>query len=238
MFADQIADAVRQASYPQLNDLNQRVWAAWGAGALTDEEAQGLAEALQARRLGVGSPKPRNSPAGNVVPYRGIRRNSIERRRRLAASGPMPPALACQFTIGELAVLRIVADECRQHGTCSAYIDAIAARSGTSRSVVKRALVRARALCLVSIEERRRRGQASLTNLVRVVSREWKSWIDRGPKKNHHGYQVKKEGFSRKEEGVQNASLIVPAHRGAPSPMQRSAPPCPIALQRPPRRLD
>src|SRR3954471_20238703 len=30
---------------------------------------------------------------------------AIARRRHLAASGPMPPALACKFTVSELAVL-------------------------------------------------------------------------------------------------------------------------------------
>ena len=36
---------------------------------------------------------------------------SRDRRRLLACSGPMPPALASRFTTGQLAVLRIVADE-------------------------------------------------------------------------------------------------------------------------------
>jgi hypothetical protein len=33
---------------------------------------------------------------------------------------------------------------------------------------------------LVTVEERRRRGQKSLTNIVRVVSAEWQAWLRRG----------------------------------------------------------
>jgi hypothetical protein len=47
------------------------------------------------------------------------RQASIERRRRLAASGPMPPALAARFTTSELAALRIIGDEVRHHGVCA-----------------------------------------------------------------------------------------------------------------------
>ena len=42
--------------------------------------------------------------------YCSDRTASILRRRKLAASGPLPPALASQFTTGELAVLRIIGE--------------------------------------------------------------------------------------------------------------------------------
>jgi hypothetical protein len=41
----------------------------------------------------------------------------------------------------------------------------------------------ARRLNLVTVQERRRRGQKSLTNLVRIVSPEWTAWIRIGGKK-------------------------------------------------------
>jgi hypothetical protein len=44
---------------------------------------------------------------------------SIERRRRLAACWPVPPHQATQFTVSELAALRIVADQIKRHGTCA-----------------------------------------------------------------------------------------------------------------------
>jgi hypothetical protein len=38
--------------------------------------------------------------------------------------------MASRFTQGELAALRIIGDECRQHGCCALHLDAIAARAG------------------------------------------------------------------------------------------------------------
>src|SRR5215207_10138245 len=106
----------------------------------------------------------------------------IVRRRHLAASGPMPPSLACRFTVGELAVLRIVGDEVRQHGQCDRCVDEIAARAGVCRSLVKNAIRTAARLGLVTVEERRREGRRNLSNVIRIVSREWLAWLARGPK--------------------------------------------------------
>jgi hypothetical protein len=96
----------------------------------------------------------------------------------------MPPALAARFTQAEMAAFRIVSDEVRHHGVCALHIDAIAARAGTCRTTVKNALREARRLNLVTVQERRRRGQKSLTNLVRIVSPEWTAWIRIGGKKS------------------------------------------------------
>jgi hypothetical protein len=92
----------------------------------------------------------------------------------------MPPALARKFTQGETAVFRIISDEVRLHGRCDLHIDAIAARAGTCRTVVKNALREARRLNLVTVQERRRRGQRSLTNVIHIFSREWRDWLAKG----------------------------------------------------------
>jgi hypothetical protein len=94
-------------------------------------------------------------------------------------AGPvcLPPALASHFTIGHLNVLRIVGDECRAHRTCSLDLDAIAARAGVCRSTARNALREARRLGLITLEERRRLGQPSLTNILRIVSSEWMLWL-------------------------------------------------------------
>src|SRR4051794_35857870 len=52
----------------------------------------------------------------------------------------MPPSLACKFTVSELAVLRIIGDEVRQHGHCARCVDELAARAGVCRSMVKNAV--------------------------------------------------------------------------------------------------
>src|SRR3712207_5895292 len=92
----------------------------------------------------------------------------------------MPPALACKFTVSELAVLRILGDEVRQHGQCARCVDEIAARAGVCRRMVQAALREAARLGLVTIEERRREGRRNLPNVVRIASKEWTSWLARG----------------------------------------------------------
>ena len=91
----------------------------------------------------------------------------------------MPPALACRFTVGELAVLRIVGDEVRQHGHCDRTLGEIAARAGVSRSTAKNAIRAAAAMGLLTVQERRREGRVNLPNVLRVVSREWLQWLSR-----------------------------------------------------------
>src|SRR5206468_11464311 len=100
--------------------------------------------------------------------------------RHLAASGPMPPALACKFTVSELAVLRIIGDEVRQHGQCDRCMDELAARAGVCRRMVQNAIREAARLGLVTVEERRREGRRNLPNVIRIVSKEWTSWLARG----------------------------------------------------------
>ena len=131
------------------------------------------------------------------------RGRSVERRRRLAASGPMPPQLAASFTTGELAVLRIIADEVREHGQCDRTLGEIAARAGVCRATAQNALRHAARLGLLTIEERRRSGRSNLPNVVRITSREWLAWLARGPKGG--GSKISsptdKLDFSRKKEG-------------------------------------
>ena len=122
------------------------------------------------------------------------RRASIERRRTLAASGPMPPQLASQFTTGELAALRIVVDAVRERGFCVLTLGEIAARAGICVTTARNALRTAAREGLVTIEERRRDKRPNLANAVRVVSREWKTWIERGPKRNAQGRAGAAEG--------------------------------------------
>jgi hypothetical protein len=56
-------------------------------------------------------------------------------------------------------------------------MDAIAALAGTCRTVVRNTINKGRALGLLYREERRRRGQKSLTNLVRILRPAWRHWL-------------------------------------------------------------
>jgi len=95
----------------------------------------------------------------------------------------MPPALAARFTVGELAVLRIVGDEVRASGLCGLCIDAIAARAGVCRRTAQNAIRQAARLGLLTIQERRREGQKNLPNIIRVISREWLAWLRLGARR-------------------------------------------------------
>jgi len=191
LFTDTMSAAIDGArTLTRLDHLSKAIWQALAAGAVGDDDAQSLAERLHARRSVLrGDLKPVGLPAGrpSLFPPRRLQRApkrpvAIARRRHLAASGPMPPSLACRFTVGELAVLRIVGDEVRQHGQCDRCVDELAARAGVCRSLVKNAIRTAARLGLVTVEERRRAGRRNLPNVVRIVSRAWLTWLARGPK--------------------------------------------------------
>ena len=112
-FCDQMAAAIDGArTLTRLDHLSRSIWQGLTAGAVGDDDAQALAERLHGRRSVLrGEIKPVGIPAGrpSIFPPRRLQRAqrpvAIARRRHLAASGPMPPALACKFTVSELAVL-------------------------------------------------------------------------------------------------------------------------------------
>lgn len=197
MFHNALASAIDAARPQQVDQLSRQLWSAHAAGHIPDEAAQALAERLHQRRLPAGEaqgvlfPVP-GSPAAadrkrvwTAFPVRveqrsPDRRASIERRRRLAASGPMPPGMARRFTVGELAVLRIVGDEVAQHGLCDRSLAELAARAGVCRKLAQRTLRMAARDGLVAIERRPRPGRKNLSNLVRIISAEWSAWLLRG----------------------------------------------------------
>src|SRR4051794_30406467 len=188
-FCNQMAAAIDSArTLTRLDHLSRSIWQGLAAGAVADDDAQALAERLHAHRSVIrGDLKPVGLPPGrpSIFPPRRPQRArqrpvAIARRRHLAASGPMPPALACKFTVSELAVLRIVGDEVRLHGHCDRCVDELAARAGVCRRMVQTALREAARLKLLTIEERRREGRRNLPNVVRIVAKEWMLWLTRG----------------------------------------------------------
>ncbi len=215
MFADQLTGAITAARrLDQLDHVARDVWRAFGAGVLADDQAETLSAALESRRQALrGGPATSDAPrlerpSPSIFPPRRAqrspdRRKSLERRRHLAASGPLPPRLACMFTQGEMAVLKIVADEIAARGVCSRTLGEIAARAGTCRSVAQRALRAAAKAGIVIVKERRRRGQPNLPNTVRIVSREWLDWIAKGPRRGGQGggclFRAPTDRSSRKE---------------------------------------
>ena len=172
----------------QMEEASRQIWQVHGSGGLTDEQAQTLAERLQDRRR----PAREGAQAiGAIVRHASLfppRRRSVspdriasrDRRRLLACSGPMPPAIASRFTEGQRAVLKIVADEVTAQKECGLCIDAIAARAGVSVRLVQSAIRLAEGDGLLTIEERRRQGRKNDPNLIRIIDRDWQAWLRRG----------------------------------------------------------
>jgi hypothetical protein len=109
------------------------------------------------------------------------RKAARERRRVLGGSGVMPSNLRCHYTLGQMAVLCIVAGEIKHHGICDLPIDKIAALAGVCRTTVQTTMHEARRLGHIKITERPVPGRKSLPNVVEIISREWRTWIKRGP---------------------------------------------------------
>jgi len=192
-------------SLATLDGFARTVWRSWGVREITDEQAQALAEAIEARKrevrgidtvaqraphvtaLAKGRERSSHFPPKRKAVRSPNRRASIERRRLLAASSPMPPRLSSQFTTGELAVLRLVADEVRTKRHCSLTLGELSARAGVGITTARNAIREAAGLGYLTIEERRRDKLPNLSNVVRVVSHEWLVWIARGRKSLNAG---------------------------------------------------
>lgn len=180
--AEQFHQALAAAKNgPAVDNVCRLLWSAHSGGHVDDLDAQAIAEAASARRRAWAAnalPKVSTAASGRrAAPRSPDRQASLERRRRQAMSGALPPAIAARFSMGEIAALAVVARQCQREGTCSLPIDAIAALAGVGRTSVQNALRAARRFGLIDIKERRRRGLRSLTNIVRVISREWTSWL-------------------------------------------------------------
>ena len=93
----------------------------------------------------------------------------------------MPPQVRAVYTECERAALTIVAREVKHHGICDLAVGRIAAEAGVCVRTVQNAVAEAVRQDHICREERDRKGHKNLTNILRIVSREWLAWIKRGP---------------------------------------------------------
>ncbi len=101
----------------------------------------------------------------------------MERRRRWASSGAIPPAIASRFTLAEQAVLSVVSAEVRRHGACTLTVGHVAALAGVCGQTVRNALRAAQQLGFVHVEQRRVSAWRNRPNRVTIVSPEWTMWL-------------------------------------------------------------
>ena len=105
MFAEQLRRAVEASPRVELTKVSALLWKAFAAGQVSEAEAQALSEAIEARRSLPAPQKPLQRRLGS----RPRSPATMERRRRWAASGALPPALAARFTLAEVAVRAVIA---------------------------------------------------------------------------------------------------------------------------------
>ena len=174
MFIEQLRTAITAAPRAELPAVSALLWKAFAAGQVSEAEASALSETIELKRALPPAQKPIQR---RLIGSRPRTTASLERRRRWAASGALPPALAARFTTAETAVLAVVAAEHQRHGRCTLVIDHIAALAGVGRTTVKNALREAQRQSLLRIEERRLSAWRNAPNIVTLTSPEWLSWL-------------------------------------------------------------
>jgi hypothetical protein len=187
-------EAINLCSNPdQLEGTARRMWGAWGASQISDGESTYLQSLIDRRR-------PLHHTAWSAKPAIGRfavrlssrftprqrqrspdRKASRDRRRMLGGSSALPDNLRHHYTEGQRAVLCIVAGEVKRTGVCDFPIDKIAALAGVCRTTVQTTLHEARRLLHIKITERPQPGRKNLSNLIEIISPEWRTWIKRGP---------------------------------------------------------
>jgi hypothetical protein len=177
MFIEEIRRAVQAAPKNDLTRLSALLWKAYAGGAIGEGEAQGLSELIEAKKAAPASP---NGASARRCGSRPRSSESLERRRRWCASGRLPPQLAAKFTIAEAAALAVVAVEVVKHGDCRLCVGTIAAIAGICERSVRNGLRAAERLGLLSIEARRLSAFRNQSNIVKIISAEWKLWLSRG----------------------------------------------------------
>lgn len=184
MVYERLAAKVASVNPEHLDLLAQTVWQSLARGEMDEVEAERFSLAIEDQRDLLRMKAAQKAPQAVLKPVKPPRspdkQRSLERRRKVAASGRMPPALACRFTIAEQAVLSIVASEVQRCGRCEWPIDKIAALAGCSRTTVQNALRQASRLMLLNVSERRFRGRPSGYNVIKIVDAAWSAWLRLG----------------------------------------------------------
>ena len=176
MFVDTIRHAIEASPRMKLPEVAALLWRAFGAGQVTEAEAEMLSGLIEVRQALPAPVLPTRRKTGS----RPRSSASLERRRQWSTSGRLPPSLSAKFTPAEVAVLSVLAVEVKRTGDCRWPHARLAAVAGVSESSVKRALRAARDLGLIQIEERKVSAFRNDTNVVEITSPEWRGWLRLG----------------------------------------------------------
>ena len=239
MFAEQLRRAVEASPRVELPKVSALLWKAYAAGSVSESDAADLSTLIEARKT--AGVRQGDAPR-RLVGSRPRSPGHMERRRRWAASGCLPPALAARFTLAEQAALAVMAAEHRRRGDCRLTNKEIADVAGVSLTTVKNALRAARALGLISVEERRLSAFRNAPNIVRIVSPEWRAWLRLGG----GGKSVPRSPISYKNQASaqwnrawaaegQGTGRAVPRRDSGEAPGRSLTRPLPLPASRSPR---
>ena len=189
MFVEEIRRAVQACQRGRLPELSAAVWKGFAAGAVSEDEAQRLAELIEARKA-AGLIQMDEAPRRRVG-SRPRSSESMERRRAWAAGSWMPPAIAAGFTQAENAALAVIVREIAATGSCELPAAAIAGRAGISTSSARNAVREARRRGILHVVERRISYNRNQPNLVTIASRELALWVRTRSRTDRSGGGVK-----------------------------------------------
>lgn len=194
--ARELAEVISSsACSEQLDSAVRCIWAGVSDGLIGDADAEHLQSIANRRRPARPvSPRPNIKPIGQGLdravarfksrqhPRSPDRQKSRERSRTLAGSGALPPGVRRCYPQGQCAVLTVITYEIQgnRNDACEFPVDKIAAIAGVCRTTVQSALHEAVRLGHITVTLRPRPGRKNLTNVVKVVSPEWKKWLQRG----------------------------------------------------------
>ena len=204
MFAVQLENCISKAPGRSLDHVAQQIWKALAAGLVSEQAAERLSEAIETRRVVLEDKRSVSQGKGTQGTHRAVtshdKARSLARRRKQAASGVLSPDIASHFTTAEQAALAVIAHKIKRSGTCSYFMDKIAAIAGICRTSARNAIRKAEALGLIEVQERRVRWFRNLSNVISIVSTDWRSWLKLrggGCKKmkgtNTNSYNIKKD---------------------------------------------
>jgi len=142
-------------------------------------------------------PFPTQAQGGTVAEPAGVDRAAPH------LGGVRPDAAAARQPVHDRGTGGVADRRRRRAGPsfCFLTLGEIAARAGICVTTARNALRTAAREGLLTIEERRRDKRPNLANVVRVVSREWKTWIERGPKGKAQSRPGAARGEGAKKQG-------------------------------------
>ena len=184
MFAAQLETSIEKSSGKNLDEVAKQIWRALAAGLVSDNTAESLSEAVERRRSDLRDKRADSQGKSSQGVSRAVKSPdktaSLERRRKQAASGVLSPDIAKHFTTAEQAALSVIAHNAKRSGggSCDWFMDKIAAIAGVCRTSVRNALRKAQELGLITVKERRVRWFRNLSNVISIVSSDWRKWLN------------------------------------------------------------